>query len=445
MRRFGRIALRILTAPLNAFSRMTSDGAVFLLLTVVCGLLSIGQNDWSNIPLLMCLVLVAMLLLALWQGTRALRGIHYRRSHVERVFANEPLTVTVHLHNTSRLPCAGIVVSDRLETERPARSDAPASESARTAANALTGVVVASGGTFVTSISGRSHETVKYGLTVRRRGVYRFGQTRLETVFPLGLFNTLSQRNAPGKLVVYPRMGDVDSSFFEELELALQHMRMYRPSRAEEDFRGLREYRHGDNPKWIHWRSTARTQRVLIKEFEEPQARRVLLLLDTNLQRLGTQRLATFEMVISFAATLARDLARRGYELDCLALQPGNKHERVVISRERRNLDALLEMLAGLRRDDTRTLDAMRDIVGRRALHHVYVLAVGLGSLRAKAGLNWLHNRENVVRIFDARGDEFRRAFKPPGSGTARDQFDEEDMLLEMGEEDAPVVEEVRA
>jgi uncharacterized protein (DUF58 family) len=422
MRRFGRTALRILTAPLNAFSRMTSDGAVFVLLTIVCGLLSIGQNLWSNIPLLMCLVLVAMLFLALWQGTRALRAIHYRRSHVERVFANEPFTVTIHLQNSSRLPCAGIVVSDRLETERPARAEAPASESARTAANALT--------------------AVKYGMTVRRRGVYRFGQTQLETVFPLGLFNTLSQRTAPGRLVVYPRMGDVDSSFFEELELALQHMRMYRPSRAEEDFRGLREYRHGDNPKWIHWRSTARTQRVLIKEFEEPQARRVLLMLDTNLQRLGTQRLATFEMVISFAATLARDLARRGYELDCVALQPGNKHERVVISRERRNLDSLLEMLAGLRRDDTRSLDSLRDIVGRRALHHVYVLVVGLGSLRAKAGLNWLHNRENVVRIFDARGDEFRRAFKPPGSGTARDQFDEEDMLLEMGEEEEPVVEE---
>ena len=432
LRRFGQSLLRIGAFPLNALSRLTRDGTVFLLLSIACSFLSLGQSSFPNIPLMMSHALLALWLLALWQGSRALKALAFKRSHVERVFASETLNVTIHLQNQSRLPCAGITISERLETERPMRGDRP---DERAAVNA--GLAVSGGSAFFTVVPSRGSEVAQYSLRIRRRGIYRFGDTRLETVFPLGFFRSASVRHAPGRLVIYPRLGEVDSSFFEELELALRHMRTYRPSRAEEDFRGLREYRHGDNPRWIHWRSTARTHKVLIKEYEEPQARRVLLLLDTNLQRVGSQRFASFELAISFVGTIARDLARRGYELDCVALQPGGRHVRTVISRERRNLDSLLEMLAALRRDDTRTLDGLRDIVGRRGLDRVYVLVLGLGSLRAHAALQWLYTRDNVVKVFDARGDEFRRAFRPPGSGSVRDQFDDEDMLLEMSEEES--------
>jgi uncharacterized protein (DUF58 family) len=435
LRRLSRTMLRLLAWPLQALSRLTSDGGLFLLLVAVCGLLSIGSNSWSNIPLLMCLVMLSLWLLSMWQGNRALKNIHFKRTHVERVFANEPLNVVLQVSNASRLPCAGLLLSEKLETERTgaAQSGKPA-EIVSTRAGAA--AVAAQSTSFVTVISGKAQEQARYSITVRRRGIYRFGETVMETVFPLGFFNSQSVRHAPGRLVVYPRLGEVDTTFFEELELALRYVRCSRPSRAEEDFRGLREYRNGDNPKWIHWRSTARTQRMLVKEFEEPQAKRVLVLLDTNLQRMGTQRFGGFELAVSFAGTVARDLARRGYEVECAALQPQGKLLRAVVSRERRNLDVLLEMLAGLRRHDTRTLEDMIDALGRRSLHHVYVMVVGLGTLRGAHNLSWLKTADNVVRVLDTRGGDFRRVFRPPGSGTAKDQFNEEDMLLDNNEEE---------
>jgi uncharacterized protein (DUF58 family) len=52
---------------------------------------------------------------------------------------------------------------------------------------------------------------------------------------------------------------------------------------------GIREYLPSDPMKRIHWPSTARRGRFMVKEFEQPQAKRVVILLDTNLQRVGAR------------------------------------------------------------------------------------------------------------------------------------------------------------
>jgi uncharacterized protein (DUF58 family) len=352
------------------------------------------------------------------------------------LFANEPLNVTVLLTNASRLPTAGLMVLEELEPE-PGPEAEPATTAANPARQPNARGALAKAGTFVTMVAGKEQQRATYTIMVRRRGIYRFGDTTLETVFPLGFFHTAAARKCAGRVVVYPRLGEVDTTFFQELEHSLQFIRRAKPSRAEEDFRSLREYREGDNPKWIHWRSTARTQRLLVKEFEEPQAKRVVLLIDTNLQRLGAQRFASFELTLSFAGTVARELLRRGCEVQCAALQPKGKVARAIISRERRNLDVLLEMLAGMRRDDSRTLGDLREYVSRSTLRHAYVLVLGLGSLRTKTNFTWLHGADNAVKVFDARGDEFRQIFRRAGTTGARDEISDEDILLGLGDDES--------
>lgn len=432
LRRVASFTWRLTLWPVRTLTRLTPDGALFLGLALICWWISFLSHSWSNIPLLISMVLISLWLLALWQGTRSLRRIQFRRYCPERMFANDPLNVTVVITNPSRLPAAGVLISEELEPEVAAEIvPAPAGGPRQPAR-----VPVARGSTFVTIVAGKEHERSSYSLSVRRRGIYTFSETTLETVFPLGFFHTKSVRRSPGRIVVYPRLGDVDTTFFKELELSMQMIRRARPSRAEVDFRSLREYREGDNPKWIHWRSTARLQKMLVKEFEEPQAKRVLLLIDTNLQRLATQRFAAFELALSFAGTVARDLLRRGCEVQCMALQPKGKVARAIVSRERRNLDTLLEMLAGLRRDDTRTLADLREFVPRTSLRNAYVLVLGLGSLRAKASFAWLQSSDNAVRIFDARGEEFRQIFRRTGPHSVRDDYSDEDVLLGMGDEE---------
>ena len=256
---------------------------------------------------------------------------------------------------------------------------------------------------------------------------------RLSTVFPFGFWRSEREQPAVGGLVVYPRMGEIDAALFKEVEEALQRLRRFRNSREEHEFRGLREYRPGDHPKWIHWRYTARCGQWMVKEYEMPQAKRVVVLLDTNLQRLGAQRLPAFELAISFAATAARELARRGCEVTALTLPPGEPVLLTSVSRERRNLDVFLEQLAGLRPDNGRTLADLRTALPRNLLRPAYVLVLGLGSLRLKADLSWVHSMENVVRVLDIRGEDFRRLFRRGTPGQA--EWDED--LLPVFADDA--------
>jgi len=443
----GQIALKTALWPIRTARRMTGEGWIFLLLALACGLVAARADHLGNIPLLVCLVLLSVLYSALVLGSTALRGVEVTRHFTERIFAGEAVTVTLSVQNESRTPLAGLHVSEDLRamlrrtapgTAAPtARADASAQESQRLLPQALgtpRPPAPSNGQAFVTVIPSRGIERVRYTLNVRRRGIYGFGRTRLSTVFPFGFWRSQAERRLPGRLVVYPRLGEIDAALFQEMETSLQRLRRARASREEQDFRSLREYRHGDNPKWIHWRSSARQGRALVKEFEEPQTRRVMVLVDTNLQRMGTQRLPAFELALSFAATVVRDLARRGCEVQCGTLPPEAPPVWLTVSRERRNLDGFLELLAGLQPDNTRSLADLRTHLTRDRLRHVYVLVVGLGSLRINADLGWLRGVDNAVKIMDVRGEEFRRTFRRSAGG-ARDE-DLEDLLLSMGDEE---------
>lgn len=420
--------LRMIVIPWHMVTRMTPGGAIFAALAVMCGICSLGPNSWSNIPLLIALTLMALWVLAYWQGWRVLKDISFRRRHAEHVFSGDTLTVTVYLTNLSKLPASGLFVEEDMTEVVPNAPDAGARKQAA--------AVAAHGRAFVMVLGGKETGRATYSVALRRRGLYAFSTSRLETVYPLGFFRSSSPRRSPGRLIVYPRLGEVNTALFEDVERTLDAMRRARPSRAEEEFRGLREYRREDNPRWIHWRGSARAGELLVREFEEPISKRVLLLLDTNLRGLGPRRFAAFENAVSFVATVVREFARRGIEVECVALQPNGQTARTIVSRARRNLDALLEMLAMLRRDDTRALDALLDVLPRRSVRGTFVLVCGLGSMRVENALRWLRAGDNAVRILDARGEEFARIFRRDAGGSTIERAADEDMLMSLGDDE---------
>jgi uncharacterized protein (DUF58 family) len=393
--------------------------------------------------LLIFLVLFSLFCCAFILSATALRHLKIARRFSERAFAGDLVTVTLTVSNPARLPTTGLLITESLKPAAPASKGAGADTRApqqRAVAPLLPRPVEGAlgGETFATVVAGRDRERTQYALPVRRRGLYQFAPTRLTTIFPFGFWRTYADPTEAGRLVVYPRLGEIDAAFFQEVEQALHRLRRCRPAREEQEYRGLREFRHGDYPKWIHWRYSAHYGSLLVKEFEQPQARRVLLLVDTNLLRLGPQRLPAFELALSFAATAAAELARRGSEVICLTHPPGAPLEQVSVSRERRNLDLLFELLAGLRPDPTRTLADARAHIPRGLLRHAYVLVLGLGSLRLGADLSWLSCPESLVKVLDVRGEEFRRIFRrTPGALAARGELDEDLLpLLTEGAED---------
>jgi uncharacterized protein (DUF58 family) len=83
---------------------------------------------------------------------------------------------------------------------------------------------------------------------------------------------------------------------------------------SEGDYYGLRPWQSGDSMRWVHWRTTAKLGRPIVRQFERRRNRDVAVLLDpwlpADFQESDEGRL---ELAISLAATAVADLTSRGH------------------------------------------------------------------------------------------------------------------------------------
>ncbi len=85
-------------------------------------------------------------------------------------------------------------------------------------------------------------------------------------------------------------------------------------SAAGEDDVATREYRHGDDLRRVHWRSTAKQGELMVRREEQPWQSRCTLLLDTrSIAHRGEGMTSSFEWAVSAAASVGVHLSRRGY------------------------------------------------------------------------------------------------------------------------------------
>lgn len=100
--------------------------------------------------------------------------------------------------------------------------------------------------------------------------------------------------------------------------------------------RGVREYRSGDPLRHVHWRSTARTGKVVVKEFEAGSQATVALLIDRKKGHdVGKGAETSLEIMVGHAAFLVETLLRQGVrvllpQIDPEAPNHANVQERTV-------------------------------------------------------------------------------------------------------------------
>ncbi|MEJ2186669.1 MAG: DUF58 domain-containing protein [Gemmatimonadota bacterium] len=117
--------------------------------------------------------------------------------------------------------------------------------------------------------------------TFERRGVYRLEAVTLSTSFPFGLFIKTRDVDVHGEVVVWPRRDrHVREPVTGDEKARRRGLLMGSAAGARGEFRGLREYRPGDDPRDVHWRSTARLGVPLVREYERDAGRTVWLCLD---------------------------------------------------------------------------------------------------------------------------------------------------------------------
>jgi uncharacterized protein (DUF58 family) len=161
--------------------------------------------------------------------------------------------------------------------------------------------------------SRRGHYFVRFS----QRGEYSFGPLELTTHFPLGLVERGLLFNEFATLIVHPRVGRMTSRWRSDLWNAteLAEQRRMRAGLFDDEFQRIREYRVGDNPKAIHWRTTARRGELMVREFQQTRDRDLVLLVELwQPAQPTTADLDRVELAISFAATVLHENLRQSRE-----------------------------------------------------------------------------------------------------------------------------------
>lgn len=141
---------------------------------------------------------------------------------------------------------------------------------------------------------------------------------------PLGLVSTRRVTHPAQVVLAYPRFYGLET-------LALPVGRRYQPGGIplasslgdSTEFVGTRDFREGDPLRLVHWRSSARRGRPVVKEHHAEYFSRVALLLDTYLPprpRASDRR--GFEAAISLLASIADRMSRSEEVVDVLAAGP---------------------------------------------------------------------------------------------------------------------------
>ncbi|HAS51924.1 MAG TPA: DUF58 domain-containing protein [Gammaproteobacteria bacterium] len=179
-------------------------------------------------------------------------------------------------------------------------------------------------------------------LTPLRRGWLEFAALRFARPEPLGLLRRQFRQPLPDRLLVLPRRYPVPLLHFHDGRRYQRGGVNLAQSVGEEDeFIGLRDYRPGDPPRRIHWRSFAKRGEPVVKEFQDEYFVRYGLLLDSFAADIDEAR---FEAAVSAAASIAA--AERGPEALLDLLFVGNRAYCFTAGRGLGQTEQLLEILA---------------------------------------------------------------------------------------------------
>jgi uncharacterized protein (DUF58 family) len=110
-------------------------------------------------------------------------------------------------------------------------------------------------------------------VNAQQRGWNSVGRWRLWTEYPLGIVWAWSYLHPQQKLLVFPK-AEIDAPPLPG-EARNEPGTQYRS--PGDDWIGLREHRAGDPPRLVAWRASARSDRLLVKEFADPVAKAVVL------------------------------------------------------------------------------------------------------------------------------------------------------------------------
>jgi uncharacterized protein (DUF58 family) len=229
------------------------------------------------------------------------------------------------------------------------------------------------GSGFVTYLPGNERRRWVARTPCTLRGKYTLGPATLISGDPFGIFRLEREVEGTSEVLVYPQTVALPGFTLPSAELPGGQDVKSRTYHVTPNVSTIRDYQPGDSFNRIHWRSTARSGNLMVKEFELDPTAEIYLVLDMQeraQQQVAVEQVArkdgrgdgrslriaesTEEYGVLAAASIARHLLEQNRSLGLVSW--GQHREVIPAERESRQLFKILEALAVLRAHGTQPL-----------------------------------------------------------------------------------------
>jgi uncharacterized protein (DUF58 family) len=265
--------------------------------------------------LLMAFLLSSWLLPRLW-----IAGSMSVERYAKPVFEGEETEVLLRIGNFSSLDKFFLLVEDVF----------PALENNRTVS------------LFLPKLPKKKIVELTYKAKAQKRGIYSFQPIFLKSIGPAAFFESKRKIACKGELIVYPSLESFPLFMQEGAPSPFSSEKGLSFGKGDgEDFYGIREYAAGDSLRTIHWPSSAKAGKLMIRDMMRTHPMLYALYLDRHKKLNGV----AFEKCVKLAAYAASEILRQGHWLSWFqngVFEPKDWH-------------GSLNYLAGVQADDTRS------------------------------------------------------------------------------------------
>ncbi len=270
-------------------SRVPREGLFWLLAALL--LFLTGLFKGINLLVLLAYLLGGLWALNHWILRVSMRGIRGRRIPTGPIFAGDAVECSIEISCTGKRPVRGIVVVDRGDGRNRKW--------------------------LVLSLKPNAPLRIQRQETFPNRGRYAAAALRAYSSFPFGLTLRSVDLSDREDWIILPRLGHVNVDQMRQwLARVLRgdgrtRRRQLLPVAMEADIHGLRDFRPGDSPRWIHWRTSARRNQLLVREFEDSSQPQIVVIVEPWLPAEPTHAdRERLEALISLAGTIVREWCR---------------------------------------------------------------------------------------------------------------------------------------
>jgi uncharacterized protein (DUF58 family) len=304
--------------------KITREGKRFILAVVLIAVAAV--NTGNNLIYLIFSLMLSFILLAVVLLRMNLSRVSLKASIDHPVFAGEQTYVSFTIKNSKKLLPAYSIRVTASGAVHPA---------------------------YCAYIAPKDSVKKEIKITFKNRGLYSYGKFFLRSGFPFILFEKSTAVKVSGEVLVYPALMDVEQIITDIS--GLEGTGIAKTTGIGNEIHSIREFRYGDDWRNIHWKASAKTSNIMVKEFALTDIRKITIIIDNLLP----SRRGVFEKTLSLGGSLAQYFLDAGYfvrMLSCKKVIPfgtGGEH-----------LLKVLDILALLQEEDALDCPVSHDSEG---------------------------------------------------------------------------------